>query len=43
MSIATERRQFYDSEIHLAARRRYADLERRYWPVFWRVNDKAIS
>jgi hypothetical protein len=43
MSIATERRQFYDSKIRLAAGRRYAHLERRHWLAVCRVNDKAIS
>jgi hypothetical protein len=43
MSIATERRQFYDSEIRVAGRRRFAHMERRYWLAICRVNDKAIS
>jgi NAD(P)-dependent dehydrogenase (short-subunit alcohol dehydrogenase family) len=43
MSIATERRQFYDSEIRVAARPRYAHVERRYWLAICRVNDEAIS
>jgi hypothetical protein len=43
MAIATGRRQFYDSEIPVAARRRYAHVERRYWLAICRVNDEAIS
>jgi hypothetical protein len=31
MSIATEKRQFYDGEIRVAARPRYAHVERRCW------------
>jgi hypothetical protein len=42
MSIATERRQFYDSEIRLAAGRRYAHLERRHWLAVCRVNTKRF-
>jgi hypothetical protein len=37
MSIATERRQFYDSEIRVAARPRYAHVERRCWLAICRV------
>jgi hypothetical protein len=43
MSIATERRQFYDSEIRVAARPRYAHVGGRYGLASCRVNDKLIS
>jgi hypothetical protein len=43
MSIATERRQFYDNKIRVAAQRRHAPVELRYWLAICRVNDKAIS
>jgi hypothetical protein len=42
MSIATDRRQFYDSEIGVAARPRYAHGERRYGLALCRVDDKAM-
>jgi hypothetical protein len=43
MSIATERRQFYDNKISVAAQRRCAHVEHRYWLAICRVNDEAIS
>jgi hypothetical protein len=42
MSIATERRQFYDTEICVAARLRGAHVERRYGLAGRPVDDKAL-